>query len=378
MKTSNKMTVDIHSHMYPPAYVDLLSARSSIPMVRSFPHAPDPRLMLLPAEEQALAASLADPADQRLPGRPLTSDYTSLDRKVQFMDTHAIDVSVISLANPWLDFLDAHLSADVARSVNHDFSCMCRLHPGRLFFFGVLPLTAPLDAIRASIAHLGGLDCCRGIILGTLGLGRGLDDPDLLPVFQWLAEANLTLFLHPHSGLPNQVWGPRAAEYGHVLPLALGFPMETTIAVTRMYLAGVFDHVRDLRMILAHSGGTLPFLAGRIESCILHDGKLVRDGKAGDGRRSVWDVLKEQVFLDAVIYSELGLRAAVDASGSDRLLFGTDHPFFPPLTTAEDGEWESVRLNADAVVRAVGEGTVEAKAIMGENAVRILRLQETP
>ncbi|KAF3059904.1 putative uracil-5-carboxylate decarboxylase protein [Daldinia childiae] len=79
---------------------------------------------------------------------------------------------------------------------------------------------------------------------------------------------------------------PATEEYGHVLPLALGFPMETTIAVARMYLAGVFDQVPELRLILAHSGGTLPFLAGRIESCIVHDGHLVQEGKAGlaDGR----------------------------------------------------------------------------------------------
>ncbi|RDA89828.1 hypothetical protein CP533_6956 [Ophiocordyceps camponoti-saundersi (nom. inval.)] len=371
--TTTTTTVDIHSHLYPPAYIDLLRARTTIPMVR------DARILLLPAEEDQATASV----DHALPGRPLTTDYTSIDEKLLFMDKHQIQISVLSLANPWLDFLDARQSPDVARAVNDDFSRMCRLYPDRLYFFGVLPLTAPLDDVRASIAHLAGLASCRGVIMGTLGIGRGLDDPDLLPVFRWLAEARLVIFLHPHSGLPNNVdiWGPRVAEYGHVLPLALGFPMETTIAITRMYLARVFDHVPDLRMILAHSGGTLPFLAGRIESCITHDGKLAHERQ---GRRSIWEVLKEQIYLDAVIYSHVGLKAAVDASGSDRLLFGTDHPFFPPLTTttttttAKEDEWESVRLNADAIVKAVGEGTAEANAIMGENAVRILRLlQET-
>jgi predicted TIM-barrel fold metal-dependent hydrolase len=150
--------------------------------------------------------------------------------------------------------------------------------------------------------------------------------------------------------------------------------METTIAVTRMYLAGVFDKIPKLRMILAHSGGTLPFLAGRIESCIMHDGHLLREGKLGKDRRTVWDVLKEQIYLDAVIYSEVGLKAAIQASGADRLMFGTDHPFFPPLTSDEQGEWESVSLNAEAVARAVGQGTGDCKNVMGMNAVKILRL----
>ena len=377
--------VDIHTHMYPPSYIKILESRSSIPLVRTFPQSPDPRLILLPAEAEALDDALRGGADSRPPGRPLTSHFASLAQKLHFMDTHDIEISVISLANPWLDFLDAAESGGLAESVNQEFSDMCGQHPGRLYFFATLPLTATLATVLASIRHAKALKYCRGVILGTTGLGKGLDDPDLLPIFDALAMADLTIFLHPHYGLPSDVWGPRAnAEYGHVLPLALGFPMETTIAVTRMYLAGVFDRVRTLRMILAHSGGTLPFLAGRIESCIEHDGQLVREGRAakregrgGKGRRSLWDVIKEHLYLDAVVYSEVGLKAAIDASGSDMLMFGTDHPFFPPLTTDEQGEWESVRLNATAVIKAVGEASWDTEGIMGRNAINILRLDES-
>lgn len=379
MAAPTAKVVDIHTHMYPPSYVDILSSRDTIPLVRTFDGAPDPRLILLEAEVPSLTSAHASTATSP-PGRPLTKHYASLAQKMHFMDTHHIDISVLSLANPWLDFLAPTESGPMAHSVNAEFSAMCAAHPGRLFFFGTLPLTADLDTIRASIAHLA-TDLgryCRGVILGTSGLGHGLDDPALLPIFQALADADLTVFLHPHYGLPNEVWGPRAAaEYGHVLPLALGFPMETTIAVARMYLAGVFDAVPKLRMILAHSGGTLPFLAGRIESCVVHDGHLVREGKVHARRRTVWDVLRSQVYLDAVIYSEVGLKSAIEASGgADRLMFGTDHPFFPPLGTDEDAEWESVGLNAEAVNKALGEGSDEAKGVMGGNAVRVLRLYE--
>ncbi|KAF4495482.1 2-amino-3-carboxylmuconate-6-semialdehyde decarboxylase [Fusarium agapanthi] len=374
MSSSTSRVVDIHTHMYPPSYIQILESRSQIPLVRKFSQAPDPRLILLEAEVKALEEATQNP-EAKPPGRPLTSHYASLAQKLHFMDTHRIDISVISLANPWLDFLSPSESGAIAQSVNEEFSRMCSDHPGRLFFFGTLPLTAALETVLASIEHLRTLRHCRGVILGTSGLGKGLDDPDLLPIFEAFATTGLTVFLHPHYGLPNDVWGPRAsAEYGHVLPLALGFPMETTIAVARMYLAGVFDKVPELRMILAHSGGTLPFLAGRIESCIMHDGQLLREGKLTKGRRTVWEVLREQVYLDAVIYSEVGLKAAVQASGSDRLMFGTDHPFFPPLSTDEQGEWESVSLNTEAVALAVGQDTGDFKNVMGMNAVKILRL----
>lgn len=366
--------VDIHTHFYPKQYIEILKKRNSIPLVRSFPQSPDPRLILLEAEVESLQDALKDPS-AKPPGRPLTSHFASLKQKLHFMDTHKIDISVISLANPWLDFLDPTESGPVAKSVNDEFEEMCTSNPGRLFFFGALPLTAALEVILESIAHLQSLKHCRGVILGTSGLGRGLDDPNLEPIFQSLAAAKLTIFLHPHYGLPNEVWGPRAAaEYGHVLPLALGFPLETTIAVTRLYLSGVFDRVRDLRILLAHSGGTLPFLAGRIESCILHDGQLTREGKIKKDRRSVWDVLKEQIYLDAVIYSEIGLKAAIEVSGVERVMFGTDHPFFPPLESDEQGEWASVSMNAEAVSKAVGKDSKEAEGVMGGNAVRLLGL----
>jgi predicted TIM-barrel fold metal-dependent hydrolase len=382
MADSTARVVDIHTHMYPPEYIKILESRSTIPLVRSFPNSPDPRLILLEAEVPSLGVAAVTndgssaTTSTTVPGRPLTKHYSSLAQKIHFMDTHGISISVISLANPWLDFLGPEESGPQATSINASFSSMCAQHPGRLYFFATLPLTASRDTVLSSITSASKLPYCRGVILGTSGLGAGLDDPDLLPIFSALAASHMTVFLHPHYGLPNEVWGPLAsANYGHVLPLALGFPMETTIAVARMYLAGVFDAVRGLRMILAHSGGTLPFLAGRIESCVMHDGQLVREGKVTAGRRTVWDVLREQIYLDAVIYSDVGLKAAVDAAGgADRLMFGTDHPFFPPLGGDEQGEWESVMLNAQAVSKAVGEGSREALAIMGGNAIEVLRL----
>jgi len=376
-KTKTKV-VDIHTHMYPPEYISLLESRTNIPLVRTFSNSPDPRLVLLDAEVPLLDAVNTNPSPESpLPGRPLTRHFSSLAQKLHFMDTHGIDISVISLANPWLDFLSGATAAPLAESINTSFSQMCLTHPARLYFFAALPLTAPLPALLSSIAHASRLPHCRGVILGTSGLGAGLDDPTLEPIFSALAAARLPIFLHPHYGLPNEVFGPRAAagEYGHVLPLAIGFPVETTVAVARMFLAGVFDRFPELKMLLAHSGGTLPFLVGRIESCLQHDGFLVQKG--GGPKRGLWEVLREQIYFDAVVYSKVALKTAVEAAGGeDRLMFGTDHPFFPPVGGEnENEEWESVGLNAKAVIEGV-DGDDKVAAIMGENAIKILRLDE--
>ena len=99
--------------------------------------------------------------------------------------------------------------------------------------------------------------------------------------------------------------------------------METTIAVARMILSGVWERWLELRVLLAHSGGTLPFLAGRLESCILHDAHM-KGG--GENRRTVWDILQKNILLDAVVYSTAGLKAAAEVSGPQRILFGMFKP----------------------------------------------------
>ncbi len=134
-------------------------------------------------------------------------------------------------ANPWLDFLPAHTASALATELNDDLEAYCATSPSldatpkqlkRLYGFGLLPLVSgvPID----TLPHL------KGLILGTRALGNGLDDLTLEPLWQAIAAAKLVVFLHPHYGLgagAKEAWGELAN--GHVLPLALGFPMETTI-----------------------------------------------------------------------------------------------------------------------------------------------------
>lgn len=236
------------------------------------------------------------------------------------MDLHDIHASVISLANPWLDFItDENEASQKSHEVNDWFDHAGETSGGRIYFFAVLPLHAPIATVVDEIKRVKGLKYCRGVVMGTTGAGNGLDDPAFEPIWQALAETETMVFLHPHYGLPGGVFGPRAEEYGHVLPLALGFPLETTIAVTRMMLSGVFGRLPELKLLLAHSGGTLPFLAGRIQSCIDHDGHFM---KAGANKIDVWHILKTNIWLDAVVYGEIGLKAAVETVSSDRVMFG--------------------------------------------------------
>ncbi|RAK99456.1 amidohydrolase family protein [Aspergillus ibericus CBS 121593] len=380
------LIVDIHTHVYPPSYMQMLRARKTVPYVHDPANNATPRLIILSSDDDP-----SIPIDER--GRPVDSSYSDINVKLAFMRRHGINSSVISLANPWLDFLEPEEAQTWAERINDDLESTCAqvnkdadpdqtkaLHEKEtLFAFGALPLSAPSpDIVVNEIKRLKTLPHLRGVIMGTTGLGKGLDDNRLDPVWGALQDTGSMLFLHPHYGLPDEAFGgPEViSRYGHVLPLALGFPLETTIAVTRMFLAGVFDRFPRLKILLAHSGGTLPFLAGRIESCIVHERKFIANGGDVPGpQRSVWDVLNTNIYLDAVVYGTAGLKAAVTAAGgTDRLLFGTDHPFFPPLGDDEE-EWPSVTTNYKAIHAAFDTDGDAAAGVLGGNAARILDLK---
>lgn len=378
MSTDTALLVDVHTHFYAPSYIKLLSARNTVPYIH-IPATGDPRLIILPSDDDP-----NKPLDQR--GRPVDATYSSFEEKLNFMRIHGITHSIVSLANPWLDFLEPSTAASTALQINRDLDTACGTQNKRrdselkLYAFASLPLSAPIPEIVSSIESLSDLKYTRGIIMGTSGLGSGLDDPALDPVWSALASTSTPIFLHPHYGLPASSFGPTAANYGHVLPLALGFPLETTIAITRVYLSGVFDRHPKLTFLLAHSGGTLPFLAGRIESCVAHEREFTVNGGDKPGpERSLWDVLKTNIYLDAVVYGEPGMKAALQAAGGEdgtgweRLMFGTDHPFFPPLKEGEE-KWLSVESNLKAIEGVCKGDDKRKRMILGENAVRVFGL----
>lgn len=272
----------------------------------------------------------------------------------------------------------------------------------RLYGFGLLPLVpgAPAEALSEAVSQLATqYPHIRGIIIRTRGIGQGLDDPALEPLWAALAETGLVVFLHPHYGVDAQAWGTR--DNGHVLPLALGFPFETTTvcilhlsddslfhnmlrqAITRLILAGVLDRHPNLRLLLAHSGGALPQLSSRLASCIEHD-PVVAGRLAHDAR---WYLGK--LWFDAVAYgsAELGFvseavgrasgyaRGGARQEGASRMLFGTDHPFFPPLE--ETGKWRSVVDNLEAIDAVEEWNKKDKDGVKGRNALTLFGLLDT-
>ena len=149
-----------------------------------------------------------------------------------------------SSANPWLDFLPAERAHTLARELNNDLEKYCSTSPEvqgfpglkSIYGFGLLPLVHGISvpSVLDVIKQIDTLPHISGIIMGTRGVGSGLDDEILEPVWEALQETNLVVFIHPHYGVDSKSFGDKAN--GHVLPLALGFPFETTIVGCRHFI----------------------------------------------------------------------------------------------------------------------------------------------
>lgn len=294
--------VDVHSHVYPRWYLDLLAERADAPRVSRGPAGE--RLVLFPDET---AAGLAG-------GRPISDEFWDLALKSAFMERFGIGRSILSLGNPWLDVFDGPTSRELANRVNRELAQTSARSDGRLAALGALP--ARLEDCAAGVGRIAELGL-RGIVIGTRPCGRILDDPDLEVLWQAAERSRLPILVHPHYGTGMSEMG----ALGHAGPVALAFPFETTLAALRLATGGVlFRHPR-LQVVLSHGGGTLPFLVGRIDAAWRSDPSLHRRLPHAPS------IDLSRLTLDAVLFEPAAMAAAAALVGASHLAFGTDHPF---------------------------------------------------
>jgi aminocarboxymuconate-semialdehyde decarboxylase len=296
------MIVDIHSHIYPRSYINLLAERTAIPRIEI---KDDGEHFVIFPNEDALAGGT----------RSIGPEYFDLNEKLVFMDKHGISKTVVSLGNPWIDFLSRQEAPAWASKINDEITEITEEYDK---FAGLAVL--PLQDVRAAVEEMKRIESLPhilGVSLGTRPNGVHLDDPYLNPFWEQAEAQQLPVYIHPHYAIGLD-W---MSGYGHAMPLALGFTFETATAVTRLILGGVMDRFPFLKIILAHSGGTLPFLAGRLAVCTKADPLSSKNMKMPFG-----DYLRK-FYYDAITYSSVSLKVIVEIAGCERLFFGTDHPF---------------------------------------------------
>jgi aminocarboxymuconate-semialdehyde decarboxylase len=242
---------------------------------------------------------------------------------------------------------DARLVAETVRRGNDALAAYVAAAPDRLVALGSVPMGWP-DAAGEAARCLDELGM-PGIAIGSRGGGRNLDDPVNEPLWSLLAERQAFTFLHP-SGVPD---APRLRDY--YLAQLVGYPAETAIAVARLVFAGVLER-HDLVLCLAHGGGCLPSVRGRL------DLGWARKEEARTVAVPPSD-LTSRLYYDTLVFSPVLLRRIVEDVGAGHVLLGTDHPF-------ELGDRDPVES-----VRAAGFDEPTTRAILWDTAASLLRIR---
>ena len=272
-------------------------------------------------------------------------------RKIRDMDERKLAFSILS-STPFAFFyeIEEGPAVELAQYQNDQLAEMVKVHPDSFAAMATLPLQAPDAALKELDRAINKLELC-GIEIGSHVGGRELGDRAFWPVYEFLEKHGLPMFIHPH----NVAGMDRLQEY--YLSNLIGNPLDTTIASANLIFSGVFEKYPGLKVILAHGGGQLPYIFGRLEH-----GYQVRPECKDYIHRSPREFLGN-FYFDILTHSDEALRYLISLVGSDHVLLGTDYPY-------DMGENRPV----ETVLRVSGITESDRDKINRDNAVTLFKL----
>lgn len=245
----------------------------------------------------------------------------SAELALAFMDEHGVATTLNSVSQPGVHFGDGKQAAKLARQCNEFMADLAVRYPKRFGSFGVLPLP-DVDAAIAEIAYA--LDTLKldGIgLLASYGTSF-LGDKPYDPVLRELNGRKATVFLHPN-------YHPSSKSLGMAIPgFLIEFPTDTTRAVANLILSGAVETYGDIKFILAHNGGALPYLSWRVSLAPLIDKRFQSFSQAG-----ILKAIRSFYYETAQAAGPGPLAALAQVADPDRILLGTDWPYCPPAVT---------------------------------------------
>lgn len=322
--------VDVHSHFTPHAVIEKLQNSP-----QTFPH------IGLIERQGAYAFRFPDMA----PSRPITPKLWDVAVAHEWLNEQDIDIHVVG---GWADVFGYTLPPDEAASWSR-FMNEATLEEldGQDRFVPVasIPLQSGAHAVRElEAAHAMGY---RGITIGTFAPNVELDHPDLDGLWETAARLRMPIVLHPFFPYADQRLAP------HDLGNAIGRLNDTASALSRLLYAGVLTVHTELRIIVAHGGGSIPYALGRLARNFELRRDEVADPRAGFAR----------LFFDSVVYDPQPLRYLVELAGADHVLLGSDYPF--PIMDPRPRE----------VIERASLAESDVDAIVSGNAVRLFGLR---
>lgn len=288
------MIVDFHNHYFPPEYLEAIAA------------GPGNFRITTDAEGNPV---LHSPGDYNVAVR----GHRDIDYRRTVLDAEGVDVQVITLTAPGTSIEEPARAAELATVVNDGLAAAVRRHPGRFVALGHLPLNNPPAAERELARVLEDLGF-PGVMLFGNASGVALADKRFWPLYERADAAGAVLYIHPTFPV-----GVEAMQEYMLMPL-VGFLFDTTLAAAQLVFAGVPERFPNIRWVLCHAGGAIPYLAERLdrgfeafERCRLHISTPPSD-------------YLRRFYYDTVNFDPACLRLAIGFAGADHVVAGSDYP----------------------------------------------------
>lgn len=285
--------------------------------------------------------------------RSAVREFVRVDRMLEQARAGGVEHLVLS---PWVTLLPYGLPIDEALAVcrlqNDALAAVAAAHPGQVSALGAVPLQDPeaaADELRA-LMRLPGL---HGAEVAASVAGTYLGDDRFEPFWRAAEETGAAIFVHPTTrGFELPVFDQ------YYLWNTVGNPMETAVTAAHLILAGVLERHPRLKLLLAHGGGALMALRGRLRHAVSFQPQA-RSRLQGPFEDSL-----RRLHYDTVVFDPQLLRALIDTVGVEQVVLGSDFPF----DMGTDRPVEEVR--------ALGLPAEQERALLGGTAARLLGLEE--
>jgi aminocarboxymuconate-semialdehyde decarboxylase len=276
----------------------------------------------------------------------------------------------LTLPAPPIEALGSPSDAPEAAKIGNDgLAELCQKYPQRFIgFAAAMPMNNPdacLKEMERAVMQLG----ARGIQVYTNVMGGPLDCPELFPIFQEAARRDLAILMHPTRGADFPDYKTEEKSLYEIW-WTLGWPYETSVAMSRMVFSGMLEKLPNLKIVTHHLGGMVPYFEGRVGYGWDQLGSRTSDvdykALLKSMKKRPIDYLRMFYGDTALFGGRAGTICGLEFFGIDHVLFASDTPFEP-----EPGLFIRETIK---VLDSLGLSAADRDKIYFGNAKRLLNL----
>jgi aminocarboxymuconate-semialdehyde decarboxylase len=260
-----------------------------------------------------------------------------LNERFREMDEFGDYRQIISLPNPPIEEIaEGEAGLRLARIGNDAMADLCARHPQRFAgFVAAVSLTDIEGSVAEAARAVTQLGAC-GIQVFTPLAGRPLDEPAFAPVFAAMAGFDLPIWLHPARTAAMADYAAEAKSR-YEMWWCFGWPYDTSVAMSRLVFAGLFDRHPGIKIITHHCGGMIPYFDGRVGPGL----DVLGARTSGEDYSKVLPSLKrphleyfKEFYGDTAMFGgKYGIPCGLEFFGPDHIVFATDTPLGPIAPT---------------------------------------------